>query len=890
MKKKLLTLILTLCVCSLPLWAIVSGRSLTRTLQELCTELETAYQQRSEAQQRFNDDYERQHQRMIDLVTESNELSILLYTQEQEMTFDMAYALKKVTANYKVFSMNRRPYDHIVGSLNYEIDRNARLIEALRRLPPMMKEIEMEIVPDSLLYRNDSLDVHLSDSISSLEKEIIRIAFKDSLSAPFVLDSIGATLRDSCIFFASELLKMNANNRATVIADSMHYQEAFLRLKETYDYAESRYRDLERYIFVEGQTPFLDILKNPGYYWNKTKVDLRGQYSMKELNDCMEETDSTEAASAEEDDDTFLQSLSSKAENTMLLIVCIMQVIVLVFFWFLTLLILWLLHRYTRLKRYVPKKKLSIISILMGTIVYFLVFGFSIYGDEYIDLGVRHVNTFLWLLIAISGSLLLRVKPEQFRQGFLLYSATFLVMLMIISCRITFVPDKLMVFLFPPILLLVVVWQLCCCIWISSKATSIDSTLGWVSWAVYLVAFVFAFMGYTFVALLILVWWYFLLAVWLTVVCILDLMSRYKERWLNKRVDAMRNRITYVLGEDRESLLFGATWFYDFIRQVAIPAIVLLSLPLCVNLSLGMFDFDDLFVKFYESPFVHLHDQSGFETLRISAESIIWLLILYYVLRYFSKAVHAIWQYVRYAAFMRKHNRTTIRANEINLSLGNSIISVLIWMGFAMVVIYSWKIPTGSLGLVAGGLSAGIGLALKDVINNFIYGIQLMGGRLRVGDWIECDGVRGKVTAINYQCVQAETIEGTEMSFLNSSLFGKNFNNLTRNNSYELTIITVGVAYGTEIQRVREVLVEGMQKMRTKDQYGREIVDPRFGVYVVVGNMSDSSVDVNVKQYVLVAERIGYVDRAKEVIYDSLTAAGIPIAFPQCDVHLIHEE
>ena len=890
MKKKILTLTLTVCACALPLWAIVSGRSLTRTLQELCTELKTAYLERAEAQKRFNNDYERQHQRMIDVVTESNELSILLYTQEQEMTFDLAYALKKVTANYKAFSMNRRPYDHIVGSLNYEIDRNARLIEALRRLPPMMKEIEVAIVPDSLLYRNDSLDVHLSDSISSLEQEIIRIAFKDSLSAPFVLDSIGETLRDSCIFFASELLKMNANNRATVIADSMHYQEAFLRLKETNDYAQSRYRDLERYIFLDGQTPFLDILANPGYYWNKVKVDLRGQYSTKELSDNLDESYSDASASDEEDDAAFFQRLSSKAENTLLLILCVIQVVALVFFWLLTLLILWLLHRFTRLQRYVPKKKLSIISILIGTIVYFFVFGFSLYGDEYINLGVRHVNTFLWLLIAISGSLLLRVSPEQFRQGFQLYSATFLVTLMIIACRITFVPDKLMVFLFPPILLLIVVWQLCCCIWVGGKATSIDSTLGWVSLAAYLVAFVFAFTGYTFVALLILVWWYFLLAVWLTVVCVLDLMSRYKERWLDKRVEAMRNRITYVLGDDRESLLFGATWFYDFIRQVAVPAIVLLSLPLCVRLSLGMFDFDDLFVKFYENPFVQLYDKNGFETLRISVRSIIWLLVFFYALRYFSKAVHAIWQYVRYMAFMRKHNRTTIRANEINLSLGNSIISVLIWMGYAVVVIYIWRIPTGSLGLVAGGLSAGIGLALKDVINNFIYGIQLMGGRLRVGDWIECEGVRGKVTAINYQCVQAETIEGTEMSFLNSSLFGKNFNNLTRNNSYELTIVTVGVAYGTDIQRVREVLVEGMQKLRTKDQYGREIVDPDYGFNVVVGNMSESAVDINVKQMVLVAERVAYFDRAKEVIYDALTAAGITIAFPQCDVHLIHEE
>ena len=890
MKRQLLTIILALTLCALPLMAVVSGRSLTNTLKDLCIELQQTYRQRSEAQQRFNDDFERQHKKMIDVITESNQLSILLYTQEQEMTFDLAYALKKVTADYKAFSSNRRPYDHIVGNLNYEIDRNARLIEALRRLPPMKKEIEVEIVPDSLMYHNDSLDVHLSDSLSSLEKEVIRIAFEDSLTAPFVLDSTGIAVRDSCIFFVSEILKMNADNRATVVADSTHYQEAYLRLKETYDYAATRYRDLERYIFVDGQTPFLDILASPGYYWNKAKVDFRGQYSLKELSKSLDETDIDENASDEENDATFFQHLSSKAENAMLLIVCVLQVVVLAFFWLLALLVLRLLYRFTRLKRFVPRKKLSIISVLTGTVVYFLVFGFSLYGDEYINLGVRHVNTFLWLLIAISGSLLLRVKPDQFRQGFVLYSATFLVVLMIISCRITFMPDKLMVLFFPPILLLVVVWQLVCCVKVGGKAMSIDRTLGWVSLAVYLVAFVFAFFGYTFVALLILVWWYFLLAAWLTVVCIFDLMGRYKERWLDKRVASLRNRITYVSDEDRESLLFGATWFYDLVREVAVPAIVLLSLPLCIRLSLSMFDFDDLYVKFYENPFIQLFDKGGSETLRVSGRSIVYILVLYYVLRYLSRAIHAIWQYVRYTAFMRKHNRTSIRPNEINLSLGNSIISVLVWMSFAVVVISVWRIPTGSLGLVAGGLSAGIGLALKDVINNFIYGIQLMGGRLRVGDWIECDGIRGKVTAINYQCVQAETIEGTEMSFLNSSLFGKNFNNLTRNHSYELTVITVGVAYGTDIKHVRKVLVEGMQKMRTKDQYGREIVEPKHGVYVVVGNMSDSAVDINVKQYVLVAERIGYVDRAKEVIYESLNAAGITIAFPQCDVHLIHEE
>ena len=311
---------------------------------------------------------------------------------------------------------------------------------------------------------------------------------------------------------------------------------------------------------------------------------------------------------------------------------------------------------------------------------------------------------------------------------------------------------------------------------------------------------------------------------------------------------------------------------------------------MCVHMSLNIFDFDDLYDKIFNNPFVQLMDKDGFETFRISGRAIIGLLILYLVLRYLNRAIHAIWQYVRYVTFMKKHNRTTIRDNEINLSLGNSLISVLVWMIYVVVVVDVLRIPTGSLSLVAGGLSAGIGLALKDILNNFIYGIQLMGGRLMVGDWIECDGVRGRVVAINYQCVVVETLDGTEMSFLNASLFGKNFNNLTRNNSYEFTKIICGVAYGTDVKKVREVLQEAMKQVQTKDRYGRDIVEPKYGFNVVVADMADSSVNIAVKQYVLVAERIGYIDRAKEVIYEALNNAGITIPFPQCDVHLIQDE
>ena len=246
MKKKFLTIAFAVFVFAIPVLSIVNGQPLTDVLRDLRSELKMVLEQNGEEQQLFDKEYELQHQRMVDVLTSSNELSILLYTQEQEMTFDLAYALQKVTNAYKDFSKDRKPYDRIVNELNIEIDRYARLIEALRRLPPVMKEIEVEILPDSLMYHSDSLDQHISELASSLEREVIRIAVKDSLSSPFVLDAEGEILRDSCILYASELLKRNADNRSHVVADSTHYHAAYWRMKEAYDYAQSRYEELEK--------------------------------------------------------------------------------------------------------------------------------------------------------------------------------------------------------------------------------------------------------------------------------------------------------------------------------------------------------------------------------------------------------------------------------------------------------------------------------------------------------------------------------------------------------------------------------------------------------------------------------------------------------------------
>lgn len=852
----------------------VNEHSLTNTLKELNLELKTLYNQIPETQQLFDNDYERQHQRMIDVITQTNKLSILLYSQEQKRTFDMAYALKKVTTSYDDFNLGMRPYDQIINELSFEITRYARLIEALRRLPPEMEDI-VEIVPDSLLYYNDSLDTRLLDNESSLEREIIQLAIQENGKAPFVLDESGKQYRNSCILYASELLKMYVVNHDAVVADSTHYREAFLRTKEAYDYAEAQYTALDKYVFVLGQTPYWEISSNFGLYWKKMKKEMRNEYDFNALR------------KAREEDEKYFNNLSGRAEKAFSVIACVIQLGTLVMMWLLVFGILWFTNRHAKSKKVIPRKSLPLFSILVSTILYFLLFGYFWEGSEYVHYGVKNINTFLWLLAAISGSLLLRVEADQIRHGFCLYIPTILLALFIIICRNTFIPDMLLNIVFTPVLLVAVMGQLLVCLLKQGKATRTDSILGWISLGIYSFSLILSFLGFIFNALVLLVWWYFMLVSLSTIYCISDLMDRYKEKRLNERIEEKRKHNSYVYGEDRDILLFSVTWFHDLIKQIVIPVLILFSIPFFIRLSLDMFDFTDLFTRYYYNPFFQLTDEAtGVSTLRVSVGSIVYLLMLLFVFRYINRVFHVLWHYIRYTSFMRKNNRTYVRANEINLSIGNSIISAVVWMIYIIAMVDELKIPTGSLALVAGGLSAGIGIALKDIINNFIYGIQLMGGRLRVGDWIECEGVRGRVTGINYQCVQMETIEGTEMSFLNASLFGQSFNNLTRNNSYELTKIIVGVEYGTNVENVRKVLKEAMKEMDTQDQYGRNIVDPKRGIIIIVENMSDSSVDIAVKQYVLVPERVEFIERAKEVVYKALTNAGITIAFPQCDIHI----
>ena len=300
-----------------------------------------------------------------------------------------------------------------------------------------------------------------------------------------------------------------------------------------------------------------------------------------------------------------------------------------------------------------------------------------------------------------------------------------------------------------------------------------------------------------------------------------------------------------------------------------------------------MFDLSEVFNTIIDHSFFNLTNKEGVEILKFTLHNILTIVSLYFLFKYLNYLIRSLYTNYRLELIKSKNGIYEVNANQINFTLSNNIIAILVWGTFIVVCILLLNIPVGALSIVAAGLATGLGLAMKDILNNFIYGIQLMSGRVRVGDWIECDGIRGKVSSINYQSTQIDTIDGAVMSFLNTALFNKNFKNLTRNNPYEFVKIVIGVAYGTEVEKARDVIQEALKSIHLRDIYGRNAVDLSKDADVVVEELGESSVDLAVKQYVLVEQQPPYYARAREAIYNALNEAGIQIPFPQRDIHII---
>ncbi len=219
---------------------------------------------------------------------------------------------------------------------------------------------------------------------------------------------------------------------------------------------------------------------------------------------------------------------------------------------------------------------------------------------------------------------------------------------------------------------------------------------------------------------------------------------------------------------------------------------------------------------------------------------------------------------------------------NIDLGVRNSIAVGIGYLGFlaaALMAAGVLGLGMSNLAIVAGALSVGIGFGLQNIVNNFVSGLILLVERpLQVGDWVVIGDKQGYVKRINVRATEIETFERASIIVPNSEVLSSALINWTHKNTLGRTEVRVGVAYGTETRKVKEILLRCAEAHPEVAQWPKP--------FVIFADFSASSLDFTLYAYLRnVDKRMGVASDLRFAIDDAFREHGIEIPFPQ---HVMH--
>ena len=184
--------------------------------------------------------------------------------------------------------------------------------------------------------------------------------------------------------------------------------------------------------------------------------------------------------------------------------------------------------------------------------------------------------------------------------------------------------------------------------------------------------------------------------------------------------------------------------------------------------------------------------------------------------------------------------------------------------------------------LLAGSaaLLVGIGLGLQEVFKDFISGIILLfDGTIRVSDIIEVDGLVGQVKEIRLRASEIETRDGIVMIIPNSAFITGHVVNWTHNRKLTRFSLTVGVAYGSDVEKVREVLVA------CASDHPEVVKTPE--PFVFFSDFGESQLTFTLQFFSRAVFKIEHVKSDIRFLIDkAFRENDITIPFPQRDIHI----
>ena len=216
----------------------------------------------------------------------------------------------------------------------------------------------------------------------------------------------------------------------------------------------------------------------------------------------------------------------------------------------------------------------------------------------------------------------------------------------------------------------------------------------------------------------------------------------------------------------------------------------------------------------------------------------------------------------------------------------DALVTVVGYTGFSISALVGLSISgvniTG-IAVVAGALSVGIGFGLQAIANNFVSGIILLFERpIKAGDFVSVGDVEGFVRKISIRATEIETLDNQDMLIPNSELISGRVTNWVLHNPYGRLIVKIGVAYGSDIEKVAAILEDSANQHEQVISDGR--ASPPKALFMGFG---DSSLDFELRV------RITDIKRRYDVLSDlnfsinqRFASEKIVIPFPQRDLHI----
>ncbi|TRY33027.1 mechanosensitive ion channel family protein [Aliiglaciecola sp. M165] len=228
---------------------------------------------------------------------------------------------------------------------------------------------------------------------------------------------------------------------------------------------------------------------------------------------------------------------------------------------------------------------------------------------------------------------------------------------------------------------------------------------------------------------------------------------------------------------------------------------------------------------------------------------------------------------------------TKLISQGTNPDVVHLIKRVLYILGLVVLIITTLdflSVPITAFAFLSGAIAIGFGFGAQNIINNFISGWILMWERpIRIGDFLEVDGARGRVEAINTRSTRIRRVDGVHMLIPNSKLLENTVVNWTLVDRLTRTSVRVGVAYGSDCKKVAELIYQAVKE--------QEEVLPDPDPLVVFDDFGDNALMFEVFFWInaTIERDLRKIRSNIRFRVDELFAQdSVVIAFPQRDVHI----